>query len=471
MLSSQGNIFSSEESPKMIKQIWNLLGSVQLVIPLLIVITFVSLIGIVVPQGAIPPDFHQQGLRASIIAYLGLNQVFTSWWFYSLLGLLSINVVACSVSHQFKSVGRALRPHFLKTDGETAHLKSSTQFSVDRDVSGLASTVSAYFKKRFYFVAEQKADNTFQIATRSFFFKEIGSLLFHFSILFFFAGGVIGSLQGYSLVKEFRAGDVAVLPQWPFLMRCDWFKVEKNNDGSISDYKSKMTVLSRDSAVLFSKIIQVNHPLSYQGLSFYQNSYGELPDRIDEAVIRVTGAGIDTPGTVLTVPLNAATPLPGKNLSITLRRFVGDFVIGADNREVFSRSGKPNNPAIKIEILRGSDTLFDNWSFLNYPEVHQENKQGYKIAFLDYAPQYYTGIKVSKNPGNVFIWLGFALMTMGILLVFYFPHKSFWIFVEASGASSSRVIAGGSSSGSLSAFQDEFKHVFDALQSHSKKGP
>jgi hypothetical protein len=62
-------------------------------------------------------------------------------------------------------------------------------------------------------------------------------------------------------------------------------------------------------------------------------------------------------------------------------------------------------------------------------------------------------------------------MTIGILLVFYFPHRSFWIFVGPAGASSSNVIAGGSSSRSLSAFQDEFKHVVDSLQRHIKKGP
>jgi cytochrome c biogenesis protein len=455
----------------MVKKIWNLLGSVQLVIPLLIIITIVSLVGVVVPQGAIPPDFHQKGLGAALVVHCGLNRVFTSWWFYSLLGLLSVNVVACSLSNQFKSVRKALRPHFLKNEGDAAHLKCSTHFVIDSDPNGFVANISAFFKKRLFFVSEQKTDHGVQIAARSFFFKEIGSLLFHFSILFFFAGGIVGSLQGFSLVKEFRKGDVAVLPQWPFLMRCDWFKVEKNTDGSISDYKSKMTVLSRDSAVLFSKIVQVNHPLSYQGLSFYQNSYGEQPDLVDEAVVRVIGPGIDSSNTVFTVPFNTAIKLPGSGLTMSVRKFVCDFVIGSDNREVLSRSDKPNNPAIKVEILRGANTLFDKWSFLNYPDVHQDTKHGFKVAFLDYTPQYYTGIKVSKNPGNVFIWLGFALMTIGILLVFYFPHRSFWIFVGPAGASSSNVIAGGSSSRSLSAFQDEFKHVVDSLQRHIKKGP
>jgi len=454
----------------MIKKVWNLLGSVQLVIPLLIVITLVSLLGVIVPQGPVPPDFLHKGLRAAIIVRFGLNQIFTSWWFYALLGLLSINVVACSISHQFKSVGKALTPHFHKTADDVARLKCTAQFTLSGDPARLAEGFSAFFKKRLFFAALQKTDSSIQMAARSFFFKEIGSLLFHFSILFFFAGGIVGSMQGFSFVKEFHKGQTVAFPEWPYILRCDWFKLDRTADGATSDYQSKMTVLSLDSAPLFTKIIQVNHPLSYRGLSFFQNSYGEQPDLIDEAQVRVIGPGMDSSGAVMTVPFDTEVKLGG-SLSMVIRKFVCDFVIGSDSREVSSRSDKPNNPAIKAVIFKGADTLFNSWSFLNYPDIHQENAKGFKVAFLDYTPQYYTGIKVSKNPGNVFIWLGFALMTAGILLVFYFPHKSFWIFIEPTGDSSSRVIAGGSSSRSLSAFQDEFKHVLDTLQRASKKGP
>ena len=455
----------------MIKKVWNLLGSVQLVIPLLIVITLVSLLGVIVPQGPVPPDFLHKGLRAAIIARFGLNGIFTSWWFYALLGLLSVNVVACSLTHQFKSVGKALTPHFHKTAADIARLKCTAQFTLSGDPTQLSEGFCAFFKKRLFFVARQKTDPSIQVATRSFFFKEIGSLLFHFSILFFFAGGIVGSMQGFSFVKEFHKGQTAAFPQWPYILRCDWFKLNRTADGAISDYQSKMTVLSLDSAPVFSKIIQVNHPLSYRGLSFFQNSYGEQPDLIDEAQVRVIGPGMDSAGAAVTVPFDTEVKLQGTSLSMVIRKFVCDFVIGSDNREVSSRSDKPNNPAIKTVIFKGVDTLFNTWSFLNYPDVHQENAKGFKVAFLDYTPQYYTGIKVSKNPGNVFIWLGFALMTAGILLVFYFPHKSFWFLIEPADDSSSRITAGGSSSRSLSAFQDEFKRVLDKLQRASKKGP
>lgn len=455
----------------MTKKIWSLIGSVQFVIPLLIVITFVSLVGVVVPQGTMQPDFDQKGLRDVLIVHCGLNHVFSTWWFYALLGLLSINVVACSMSHQLKSVRGALRPHFLKSESETDSLKCSTRFTIDRDHNDLALTAAAFFKKRLFFVAEQKTDNGVQITARSFFFKEIGSLFFHFSILFFLAGGIVGTMQGFSLVKEFQKGEVASFPQWPYLLRCDWFKVEKNSAGEISAYKSKMTVLSADSAELFSKVVAVNHPLSYKGLSFYQNSWGEQPDLIEEAVVRVTGAGIDSAGMVLTVPLNAAIILPGSELTLIIRKFVCDFVIRTDTREVSSRSNKPDNPAIKVELYKGKLSLYDTWSFLNYPDLPHESAKDYKVVFLDYKPQYYTGIKVSKSPGNVFIWLGFALMTVGILLVFYFPQTSFWIFIDSNGAHSSRIAAGGASSRLLSAFQDEFKHSVDALQRRLRKGP
>jgi cytochrome c biogenesis protein len=455
----------------MIKKIWNLLGSVQIVVPLLIVITLVSLVGVVVPQGPVPPDFHLRGLRAAIIVHLGLNQVFSSWWFYSLLGLLSVNVVACSASHQLKSARKTLVPHFLKNKLDSSHLKCSTEFKTDKSQNHVVSVISSYFKTRLFFTASQKTDQTVQIATRSFFFKEIGSLLFHVSILFFFAGGIASSMQGFSVVKEFRKGEIRTFAEWPFMIRCDWFKLEKNEEGAISDYKSKLSVLGQDSSVLFTKIIEVNHPLSYKGLSFYQNSYGEQFDAIEDATLHISGDGIEGHVKELPVAFNTPVAILGKDtVTVIVSRFVCDFVIDASTKEIGTRSDRPNNPAVKVMLLKGKDTLFNNWVFAKYPDIHQDGQKGYKVAFIDYTPQFYTGIKVSKSPGNVFIWLGFALMTIGILLVFYFPHRNFWFFVEQTGDNSSHIIAGGSSSRALSAFQEEFKHTCSALQSHIKKG-
>jgi cytochrome c biogenesis protein ResB len=369
---------------QMLKRIWRMLGSVRIVVPLLIVISLVSLVGIAVPQGSPAMEFHETGWCASLMLRLGLNHLFSTGWFYALLGLLSVNVVACSSSRQLSNVRKAMTPHFLRSAEDIRPFKWSMEFSNTRPPSEAAGLLSGFFKRRLYFSATLNQGNNIQVASHSFCFREIGSLLFHMSILFFFAGSLMGNLRGWSFVKKFHEDEISAIRGWNCLVRCDWFKIEKNDNGTISDYKTKLTVLSPDSTPVFSKVIEVNHPLSYKGLRFYQYSYGEQYGAIEDTDLNMSGPGID--------------------------------------------------------------------------------------SALNNAPRYFTGIKISRNPGAVFIWLGFALMTIGIMPAFYFPHKSFWIFIEPGEACLSRIVVGGFSDRPVSAFQKEFKRTCSFLRSLLKEG-
>jgi cytochrome c biogenesis protein len=308
------------------------------------------------------------------------------------------------------------------------------------------------------------------VVSRSFYIKEIGSLLFHVSILFFFTGGILGGLTGFSFVKEFHKGEVHAIRDWHYRVRCDWFKVDKNDHGTVTDYTSKLSVLSSDSTPVFSHLIKVNHPLSYKGVRFYQYSYGRQPDAIDDAVLRISGPGLDS-GLSEVFPFNTSVRLSTNDLKLTITNFVCDFDLDMGGEFVSSRSDKPNNPAIRVIISKGNDTVFDTWSFLNFPEIHRHVKNAYKITFLSYTPRYFTGIKISRDPGNVFVWLGFACMSFGIILVFYFPNKTYWIFMEPGNAGFSRIIVGASSGPALSAFQKEFKRTCASLKSLLKGEP
>lgn len=54
----------------------------------------------------------------------------------------------------------------------------------------------------------------------------------------------------------------------------------------IKDYKSNLTIIE-DAKEILTKTIEVNHPLSYKGMSFYQASYGV--DKIKEVILTMQG--------------------------------------------------------------------------------------------------------------------------------------------------------------------------------------
>ncbi len=84
---------------KLSKGIHKIILSPRTTIFVLACIALVSVIGSFVPQER-ETDFYltQYGGLYRLYAFLGVIDIFHSWWFHALLLLLMVNVIACSVS-------------------------------------------------------------------------------------------------------------------------------------------------------------------------------------------------------------------------------------------------------------------------------------------------------------------------------------------------------------------------------------
>lgn len=448
-----------------VKKIWGIAGSLQMVIILLILITIASIAGVAVPQD-LPADSYWQtmaGIRAELVLAAGLDHVFSSWWFYALLCLLAVNIIACLTTRQLKNLRNSFRAVFLPGTDHAAKLACFQSFEMRGEVQRISGLTVACFRRRFFRCATQKADPVFQVAARTPGLRAAGSVIFHLSILLLFIGGVLGQKGGASYVCELCRGEAVEIRGTPYLVKCDWFRVERNGEGVISGYTSGLTILDRDLTVHAAENISVNHPMSFKGFRLYQNSYGEQPGGIEEAQLRIRGPGIDSAGYVGTFPFDSGVAIPG-DLAVRVRRYVCDFNYDMDRNAVSTRSESPNNPAVEVEIVKGQEVLYKGWAFALYPDVQQDRSHGYTVEFERYRPLYCTGIKISKNPGAPFIWSAFIFMTIGIFLVFYFPQKSFWVFIEPAGTQELKISIGGASDRPHSSFQAEFDKTSSDLK-------
>ena len=61
----------------------------------------------------------------------------------------------------------------------------------------------------------------------------------------------------------------------PFQIRCDDFEASFYDTGAPKEYRSDLTIIDKGQEVL-KQSIRVNDPLSYQGVTFYQASYGAM---------------------------------------------------------------------------------------------------------------------------------------------------------------------------------------------------
>ena len=63
---------------------------------------------------------------------------------------------------------------------------------------------------------------------------------------------------------------------------------------------------------------------------------------------------------------------------------------------------------------------------------------GLEFTFL--RERQFSGFQITKDPGNMLIWIASGLFILGLVLVFYFPHRQVWARAHAEGEGRSRLI-------------------------------
>jgi len=440
-----------------LKGLWTFLASIQFAIALLIILILVSLLGMLIPQSLHPHQYLEAlgPFRSTAVLTLGLDHVFSAIWFYALLGALSVNVMACSGFRAYGNIRQLGRARFLHSPADIDKMELHQTLNAATQADSAMRIIQGYLRRRFFTCATRPEPSGFQIAAKSGLVKEIGSLVFHLSLVVLIAGGVVGKLRGYSVIKHFHAGDTAPVPERTFQIRCDWFRIERNKE-TITDYKTKLTILDSIGGVKAVKVIEVNSPLRYQGIRMYQSSYGYAGDRFEACSLRVKGPSLPPDGCTVVALFNATVVLPGTDIGLRITRFIPDFMIDMETRQAATRSPNPNNPAVKILLLLGRDTLMNSWAFAKFPHFHGAVGP-YQVSFLGYTPSLYTGIQIVENPGAGLIWFGLVAMTLAIFALLYGRTKSLWIYVQQATPTTIALFVGGTSIRPAEGYGEEFR--------------
>lgn len=223
------------------------------------------------------------------------------------------------------------------------------------------------------------------------------------------------------------------------------FDLERDR-GNIKDYICRLTVLQSGAEKArttmegaqekLSAAIEVNHPLRYERYQFYQSSYDAENARIttnyDSLALRVMqtsdGSVLDT----LWLKPDQKVRVPATGYTVTATQFLPDFRITDAGPTTVST--KLNNPAVRIEYFKDDSASFYQWSFLG-KEFHQSRTDlPVSLQFVDIRnPRserlIKTILQVRKSPGADVIWVGFILMTLGLILAFYIGFYRVWALV------------------------------------------
>jgi cytochrome c biogenesis protein len=220
-------------------------------------------------------------------------------------------------------------------------------------------------------------------------------------------------------------------------------------DGSPKDYVSDL-VLYKNGVQVDRQMVRVNHPMTMDGISFYQSFFGQA------AAIQITD------GTGKTLYSGAA---PLTFTSTDGKHSIGQVAIPGQGLTLYviaAASGQPD-PNIKA----GQVELEVDKAGQSAPLATQVVNQGSPttIAGLSYTferTQQFTGLIVARDPGANFVWVGSVLLVLGLFLVFFFPHRRVWVRVRKT-SGGSQILCASTMKRDL-AFKPQFQQLVTDIQ-------
>jgi cytochrome c biogenesis protein len=447
------------------KSIWKFFESVKLAIILLILLALVSVLGTLIPQGRDAAEYAARyGNLSGLLIKLRLTGLYHSPWYLALLFLIGMNTIVCTLARFGPKWRRAFRPSPEVDDKSLQAMRIKNRARIHGPLPAAAEKAREALASRRYRVKTSGEGRRLAILAQKRRLGWFGSDTVHVGLLIILAGGVISGVTSRRGALELRVGQTVDVPHAMFRVRLDRFETEYYPQGAVKAWKSTVTVIENDAPVL-TRVIEVNHPLTYKRFSFYQTSYGwdwENP-RLEIVVKKPSDPAY----------LKSLFPKVGERLAIedpdfthlAVSRFVPDFVIGEGN-EVQTRSLSPDNPAALVEVWKGEERVYSGWTFARYPDFGEGHKVGQaSLSFVlkSYEAPQYSVLEAAKDPGATFIWLGCIFVTTGFFLAFYWPPREIRVVLEEVQGRSEAVL-GGFASKNREAFEAEFELLVESLR-------
>jgi cytochrome c biogenesis protein len=422
------------------------LADLRLAIALLLVIALFSISGTVIEQGQ-SAAFYQANypehpalfgfLTWKVLLTLGLDHVYRTWWFLSLLILFGSSLTACTFKRQLP----ALR-WFSRTWNFYTQPRQFQKFALSAECSqGQIDRLIPLLEKRRYRIFRQ--DNS--LYAHKGLMGRVGPIIVHVGILVVLLGGIWGALTGFIAQELVPSGEAFQIqnitdagPMAAAQIPKDWsvkinrFWIDYTPDGTIDQFYSDMSVLDREGKEVKRKTIHVNEPLRYQGVTLYQADWAIAAVRIrinNSPIFQLPMAALDTGGKGrLWGTWIPTKPDLSQGVSLIAKDLQGTVII-------YDSAGK-----LIATVRAGMGT-----------EVN-----GVTLKVLELIGS--TGLQIKADPGIPMVYTGFALLMLGVVTS-YVSHSQIWA-LQKDGA----CYIGGRTNRAQVVFEREMIELLDQFQ-------
>ncbi|MBD2013974.1 cytochrome c biogenesis protein [Microcoleus sp. FACHB-53] len=430
--------------PNLWRQLLSVLGDLRLAIVLLLAIALFSISGTVIEQGQslafyqsnYPEDPALFGfLSWKVLLTLGLDHVYRTWWFLSILILFGSSLTACTFTRQFPALKAARRWTFYTEPRQFQKLALSAELE-----TGNHNSLTALLEKRRYKVF-QEGDSLY---ARKGIVGRIGPIVVHASMLMILAGSIWGALTGFMAQEMVASGNTfqikniidagplatpKTLNDWS--VRVNRFWIDYTPEGGIDQFYSDLSVVDQAGKDVDQQTIYVNKPLRYRGVTIYQTDWGIAAVRVrlnKSPIFQIPMAQLDTQGKGrLWGTWIPTKPDMSEGASVLARDLQGTLL-------VYDAAGK------LVSTVRPGMATQVNGVTLKVDDVIGS-----------------TGLQIKSDPGIPMVYTGFGLLMLGVIMS-YVSHSQIWALQKGD-----HFYIGGRTNRAQVAFEREVIEMLDQL--------
>ena len=374
------------------KRLMKFLRSMTFGMILLGLILLCSFPGSVIAQGNTPdwyvqtyPDWH------GVILKLGLDDVFGSWFFITLLALLCLNLTLCSLI-RIRNVVKASK----KAAASAAERKTKVFLTAEGTSQLRQLLEERHYKKEVFGETTVYSKNSI---------GWYGSFVTHLAIL-------LTVLFGAAALYLPKVTDQTCFPGESLPMEdgtsiaVESFQIE-NGEGKL-DYASVIEIRLPDGRTSGQQRISVNYPLSFGGYKVYQQTYGTA----GAVTVRNTETGGEDRFLLNEMCFLSLDSINGVWYEALYPGYIrdesGNFTL------ITQTSGSYEDPV--YQVLLASEGVYT--PVMVFPG-ETLSVGGVEFTFED--PVEYPGLRIKRTPEavNVMLFLAFGLMILGLWFCFF----------------------------------------------------
>ncbi|MFN3472103.1 MAG: cytochrome c biogenesis protein ResB [Aquificaceae bacterium] len=435
--------------------IFDLFADLRLAIFIMIVLGILSMLGSTYVQQNQPIEFYLDRFGADLgywLWRLWITDVFHSWYYIGLIVLLAINLTACS----FKRLPRVwvqtfTKERFQKLDDHMERHLKAISIKVNPSEEKIAKFLGSMGFKVYM---DREEGKTYFYAEKGK-FSRLGVYVVHIGLLVIMAGALIDAIwgiRGAVIIPEGSKSDALVIPakektiKLPFQIELEDFRIVSYEEeferkgkkretpfkDAIASFESDIRII-KDGKIAAKGTTAVNSPFDFGSYRIFQATYGLTGEagRAKIAIFDKSLAPKDPQRAFLgEVELRAGKVSEFKDMLLSIDRSTLNI---EDEQKGFQGELKP---AMMVKVLMDGKpydvpvVYSPELTLFAQSQLTQLKDFPYIFFLVDFEPQYFSGLQVSRQPGTPIIWLGSILVVGGMIVAFYTVHRKVWARLE-----------------------------------------